>query len=245
MPELASREHYRLLGPLYERLMSSAGVEAGDLDVVAVSRGPGLLGALLVGLGFAKGLALGSGARLVGVNHLHAHLLAPGLEEDIVFPAVGLLVSGGHTQLYAVRGETRFELLGRTLDDAAGEAYDKVAKMLNLPYPGGSLLDRLAASGTVDPNVAVAPIGRPLLPAVHAGDDGIPIMWAIQSTDQFNEIANERTAMRREGAWEDYLATVGYDLGPQELASLALFGDHCTRLGLIPGMPALSWAVAP
>jgi N6-L-threonylcarbamoyladenine synthase len=157
VPELASREHYRLLQPLYARLTAAAGVSGADLDVVAVSRGPGLLGALLVGLAFAKGLAMATGAALVGVNHLHAHLLAPGLEEDLRFPAVGLLVSGGHSQLYAVRGETEFELLGRTLDDAAGEAYDKVAKVLNLPYPGGSCIDRLAAAGQADPGLFPRP----------------------------------------------------------------------------------------
>ncbi len=137
VPEIASREHYRLIGPLYDLLLREAGVGPTELDAVAVARGPGLLGSLLVGMAFAKGLALGFDIPLVGVNHLHAHLLAAGLERELVFPALGLLVSGGHTHIYRIESPVSFRLLGRTLDDAAGEAYDKVAKMLRLPYPGG------------------------------------------------------------------------------------------------------------
>ncbi len=153
VPEIASREHYRLLRPLFDSLMAHGPehVASGDVDVVAVARGPGLLGSLLTGLSFAKGLALATGARLVGVDHLHAHLLAVGLERPLVFPAVGLLVSGGHTHLYRLESETSLELLGRTLDDAAGEAFDKVAKMLNLPYPGGRHIEALARLGQAAP----------------------------------------------------------------------------------------------
>lgn len=148
VPELASREHYRFMGALYDALMERNGLTAADLDVIAVSRGPGLLGSLLVGTAFAKALALGSGARLLGINHLHAHLLAVGLREPVPFPALGLLVSGGHTHLYHMTAPASFLPLGRTLDDAAGEAFDKVAKLLGLPYPGGRLLDKLACAGT-------------------------------------------------------------------------------------------------
>lgn len=147
VPELASREHYRYIGPLYDALMARNGCTAADLDVVAVSRGPGLLGSLLVGVAFAKGLALATGARLVGVNHLHAHLLAAGLEQELSFPALGLLVSGGHTHLYRMDGPDAFVTLGRTLDDAAGEAFDKAGKLMGLPYPAGRLMDELAARG--------------------------------------------------------------------------------------------------
>jgi N6-L-threonylcarbamoyladenine synthase len=144
VPELASREHYRCLGPLYDVIRKRNGLRAADIDLVAVARGPGLLGCLLVGVAFAKGLVLGSRARLLGVNHLHAHLLAAGLERELPFPALGLLISGGHTHLYRMEHPRRFEALGRTLDDAAGEACDKFAKMLHLPYPGGALLDVLS-----------------------------------------------------------------------------------------------------
>ncbi len=150
VPELASREHYRFIGALFDDLMARSGHRPADINVVAVSRGPGLLGALLVGVAFAKGLVLGTGARLVGVNHLHAHLLAAGLEAPLGYPALGLLVSGGHTHIYRMDAPDAFTALGRTLDDAAGEAFDKVAKVLGLPYPGGKLLDGMAARGTAD-----------------------------------------------------------------------------------------------
>lgn len=151
VPELASREHYRFLGPLYDALMRKSGRSIQDVDVIAVTRGPGLLGALLVGVAFAKGLALAADKPIVAVNHLHAHLLAVGLERPLPYPLLGLLVSGGHTHLYRIEAPDTFVLLGRTLDDAAGEACDKFAKMLGLPYPGGVLLDRLAQRGTADP----------------------------------------------------------------------------------------------
>ncbi len=151
VPELASREHYRLIGALYDEVLRRAGVTAADIDVVAVARGPGLLGSLLVGMGFAKGLALATGARLVGVNHLHAHLLAAGIAEEIPYPALGLLVSGGHTHIYRMESPRHMLLLGRTLDDAAGEAFDKVAKQLGLAYPGGRTIDELGRKGRATP----------------------------------------------------------------------------------------------
>lgn len=157
VPEIASREHLRLIHPLTQALLRETGVTAADIDVVAVSRGPGLLGSLLVGLGYAKGLCLGAGKPLVGVDHCLAHLLAAGLETELEFPAVGLLVSGGHTQIYVLRSPVDFEVLGRTLDDAAGEAFDKVAKLVNLPYPGGQYIDRLAMSAKPDPGMFPKP----------------------------------------------------------------------------------------
>jgi N6-L-threonylcarbamoyladenine synthase len=157
VPELASREHYRFMGPLYDQLMSRNGLTAAELDVVAVARGPGLLGSLLVGVAFAKALALASGARFIGVNHLHAHLLAVGLQESIPWPCLGLLVSGGHTEIYLMESPIRFTRLGRSLDDAAGEAFDKIAKLLGLPYPGGVHLDALARRGRAEPQIFPRP----------------------------------------------------------------------------------------
>ena len=157
VPEIASREHLRLLPVLYDRLLAECGVRPAEIDLVAVARGPGLLGSLLVGVGFAKGLALSLGCDLIGVNHLWAHLLAPGLERPVAFPALGLLVSGGHTHTYRIASPTEFELLGRTLDDAAGEAYDKVAKLLNFPYPGGRFLDELGQGSEPDPSLFPRP----------------------------------------------------------------------------------------
>jgi N6-L-threonylcarbamoyladenine synthase len=151
VPELASREHLRLIGPLFDQLLDETGLRPADLDIVAVARGPGLLGSLLVGVAFAKGLCLGLDVPLLGIDHLHAHLLATGIEHALPFPALGMLASGGHTHLYRMESPWTMHVLGRTLDDAAGEAFDKIAKLLGLPYPGGAHLDALARSGTADP----------------------------------------------------------------------------------------------
>lgn len=160
VPELASREHLRWLYPVLDDLLQESGVSASAIECVAVSRGPGLLGSLLVGLGFAKGFAYGSGIPLVGVNHLSAHLLAVGLEQELVFPAMGLLVSGGHTHLYYMRSPLEHELIGRTLDDAAGEAFDKTAKLLNFPYPGGRHIDHLGKRADPDTTLFPCPYVR-------------------------------------------------------------------------------------
>ncbi|MDD4702100.1 MAG: tRNA (adenosine(37)-N6)-threonylcarbamoyltransferase complex transferase subunit TsaD, partial [Desulfovibrio sp.] len=145
-----SREHYRFVGSLFDELLQRTGKKPSDINLVTVARGPGLLGSLLVGVAFAKGLALGLRARFLGVNHLHAHLLATCLEHPLTFPALGLLVSGGHTHLYHMEAPSKCTPLGRTLDDAAGEAFDKVAKILGLSYPGGRLMDALAREGRAD-----------------------------------------------------------------------------------------------
>lgn len=157
VPELASREHYRFMGPLFDTLMARNSVCLQDIDCIAVARGPGLLGSLLVGVAFAKGLALATGARIVGVNHLHAHLLAAGLEQPLSFPCMGLLVSGGHTHLYLMHSPSHLEVLGKTLDDAAGEAFDKAGKALLLPYPAGKILDTFAQQGEAQVNLFPRP----------------------------------------------------------------------------------------
>jgi len=157
VPEIASREHLRIIDPLFRTLLTDAGLAPADISGVAVARGPGLLGSLLVGLAFAKGLVLATGRPLVGINHLHAHLLAAGLHSRIAFPALGLLVSGGHTHLYRMVSPTQFELLGRTLDDAAGEAFDKAAKLCNLPYPGGRHVEELSRDATPIPGLFPRP----------------------------------------------------------------------------------------
>jgi N6-L-threonylcarbamoyladenine synthase len=148
VPELASRDHVRRLLPLVREALEAAGSAPGDLDGVAYTAGPGLIGALLVGAGFGRSLAYAWGKPAIGVHHLEGHLLAPLLEPEAPeFPFLALLVSGGHTQLIDVAGVGRYRILGETLDDAAGEAFDKTAKMLGLPYPGGAALARLAESG--------------------------------------------------------------------------------------------------
>lgn len=148
VPELASRRHVEAVLPAVESALFEADVTMNDIDALAVTRGPGLVGALLVGLNFAKGISLVTGAPLVGVNHLYGHAAAGFLTgQDINFPVAAVVVSGGHTNLYLVKGPLDFELMGGTRDDAAGEAFDKVAKLLELGYPGGKVIDDLAAQG--------------------------------------------------------------------------------------------------
>jgi N6-L-threonylcarbamoyladenine synthase len=148
VPELASRDHVVRLLPLVREALAAADSRRDSIDGVAYTAGPGLIGALLVGGGFARSLAFAWGIPAIGIHHLEGHLLAPLLEANPpAFPFVALLVSGGHTQLVDVRGVGEYRILGETLDDAAGEAFDKTAKMLGLPYPGGAALARLAETG--------------------------------------------------------------------------------------------------
>ena len=151
VPEVASRAHLESLIPVVRAAVSEAGIETSRIDVVAATAGPGLIGALLVGVSAAKSLALAWNKPFVGVNHLEAHLYA-GLLDDptLEFPLVVLLVSGGHTMIIEMRGHGDYMVLGRTIDDAAGEAYDKVARYLDLGYPGGPVIDRIAADGNRD-----------------------------------------------------------------------------------------------
>lgn len=164
VPELASRDHIRRVLPLTRQVLADAGATLAEVDVVAFTQGPGLAGALLVGAGVACALAAALGKPVLGVHHLEGHLLSPFLSAGPpVFPFVALLVSGGHTQLMRVDAVGRYDLLGETIDDAAGEAFDKSAKLMGLGYPGGPALSQLAALGRPD---AFA-LPRPLL---HSGN---------------------------------------------------------------------------
>lgn len=148
VPEIASRAHVERILPVIDEALQRAGLQPQDLDAVAVAVTPGLAGSLLIGLVAAKTLSLGLGIPLVAINHLQAHIYACRIASgEDVFPCVGLIVSGGHTSLYHCRGPLDFELLGGTIDDAAGEAFDKVASMLGLPFPGGPALSRIAEKG--------------------------------------------------------------------------------------------------
>ena len=160
VPELASRDHIRRVIPLLQEVLEATGQVLADVDVVAYTRGPGLAGALLVGAGVACALGAALKKPVLGVHHLEGHLLSPFLSEDAPeFPFVALLVSGGHTQLMRVDGVGRYEILGETIDDAAGEAFDKSAKLMGLAYPGGPLLAKLAEEG----DAKAYPLPRPLL----------------------------------------------------------------------------------
>jgi len=149
VPELASRDHVKRMLPLIREVLGQAGRTSRDIDAIAYTAGPGLVGALLVGASCAQAMAFAWGIPALGVHHMEGHLLAPMLESNPpAFPFVALLVSGGHTQLVRVDGIGRYELLGESLDDAAGEAFDKTAKLMGLPYPGGPEIARLAEQGT-------------------------------------------------------------------------------------------------
>jgi len=149
-PELASRQHIEMIYPVVERAMREAFIGLDDLDCIAVTRGPGLVGSLLVGVNMAKGLALARNRPLLGINHIEGHINSLWLSEDpaeIEFPLVTLVVSGGHTELYLMLDHGRYQHLGGTMDDAAGEAFDKVGRLLGLPYPGGPAIDAASENG--------------------------------------------------------------------------------------------------
>ena len=163
VPEVASRNHLRMLRPVMDAALAKAGVKLGEVDIFAATRGPGLATSLMIGLSAAKGMALGFRRPFVAVNHIEAHLLSPFFGRGGVRPSVGLVVSGGHTLLVEVRDVGSYRLLGKTHDDAAGEAFDKVGKLLGLPYPGGPNVDKFAHKG----NAARFDFPRSML---HSGD---------------------------------------------------------------------------
>ena len=192
VPELASRDHVRKLIPLLERLLEQTQTSKQQIDAIAYTRGPGLMGALMTGALFGRSLAYALNVPAIGVHHMEGHLLAPLLSASPPeFPFVALLVSGGHSQLMAAHGIGQYELLGESIDDAAGEAFDKVAKMLNLPYPGGPNVAKLALSG--DP--AAFDLPRPLL---HKGLDfsfsglktAVKVQYEKNQTDSQNRDAD-------------------------------------------------------
>lgn len=179
VPEIASRKHLEMISPVIRQALREAGRSLEDLEGVAVTRGPGLSGALLVGLSVAKAIACARSIPLVGIHHIEGHLFAPFLENPVEFPFLALVVSGGHTSLYLVDGVGRYRTLGRTLDDAAGEAYDKSAKIIGLPYPGGARIDAMARVG--DPRAV--PLPRPLI-----NDAGLNFSFSGLKTAMLNRI---------------------------------------------------------
>jgi N6-L-threonylcarbamoyladenine synthase len=222
VPELASRDHVRKLLPLIEEVMDAAATQPEDVGGVAYTAGPGLIGALLVGACFGRSLAYAWGVPAIGVHHMEGHLLAPLLEDQPPqFPFVALLVSGGHTQLVDVEGIGQYRLLGESLDDAAGEAFDKTAKMLDLDYPGGPLVARLAQRGIPGRFEFPRPMtDRPGLEfsfsglktytlntiGAHAGPDGLPdeqtcadIAWAFQEAVVDTLVIKCRRALEQTG----------------------------------------------
>lgn len=170
VPELAARDHLEKLPQLVEAVLGEAGAGSGDVELVAATRGPGLIGCLLVGLGVARGLADAWGRPFVGVNHLWGHVYASQLTRpDVELPLLALVVSGAHSDLVLTRRHGEFEVLGRTRDDAAGEAFDKAARMLGLGYPGGPALDRMAKQG----DASRQPLPIPRLPGLEFSFSGL------------------------------------------------------------------------
>ena len=201
VPELASRDHIRRTIPMIDEILIDAGLNARDIDAIAYTAGPGLIGALLVGASVAKSLALAWGVPSIGIHHMEGHLLAALLTEDAPeYPFVALLVSGGHTQLMACHQPHHYELLGESQDDAAGEAFDKVAKMLGLPYPGGPEIARIAENGTA---------GRFKFPRPMTNKPGLDFSFSGLKTATLNTV-NELKSQS------------GKDLSSQEKADVAL-----------------------
>lgn len=185
VPELASRAHQQHILPVVEKALEDAKVSKKDLNAIAFTRGPGLLGALLVGASFAKALALGLNVPLIEVNHMQAHVLAHFIEEPRpAFPFLCLTVSGGHTQIVLVRGPLEMEIIGETQDDAVGEAFDKTAKLLSLPYPGGPLVDKYAQQG----NPLAFPFPLSDMPGLNFSFSGIKtaILYFLQDRAKSN-----------------------------------------------------------
>jgi len=192
VPEIASRKHTEWIWGVVEKALSDAGVKAAELDGIAVTARPGLVGSLLVGLSFAKGMAYSLGKPYIGVNHILAHLYAPQLEAPVDYPFIGLLVSGGHSIISRVADFDEIEVLGTTIDDAAGEAFDKVSKYYGFGYPGGAVIDRLAASG--DDHAFHFP-----KPSLHKGEHRYDVSYsglktaAIHQLDQYRKPGAEAT----------------------------------------------------
>mgnify|MGYP006292765253 CR=1 FL=1 len=181
VPEIASRTHTEWISGVFSRALGEAEITAEELDAVAVTNRPGLSGSLVVGLSFAKGLAYGLRIPITGVDHVRAHLYAPQLEREVGYPFLGVLVSGGHTIIAHVHEPLRMDILGTTIDDACGEAFDKVAKFYQLGYPGGVAIDRLAAEG--DPRAFAFPDAN-----LHKGEHRYDVSYSGLKTAVINQL---------------------------------------------------------
>ncbi len=230
VPELASRDHIRRVLPLTSQVLAGAGVALKDVDVVAYTRGPGLAGALLVGAGAACAMAAALGKPVMGVHHLEGHLLSPFLSADPPeFPFVALLVSGGHTQLMRVDRVGSYELLGESIDDAAGEAFDKSAKLMGLPYPGGPHLAKLAEGG----DGAAFKLPRPLLHSGNLDFSFAGLKTAVMT--QAKKLGDELEARKADLAASTQAAIVDV-LVKKSMAAMAQTG--LTRLVVAGGVGA-------
>ncbi|MFZ1063413.1 MAG: tRNA (adenosine(37)-N6)-threonylcarbamoyltransferase complex transferase subunit TsaD [Acidimicrobiales bacterium] len=240
VPELAGRAHVTTIGPVVRRALDDAGLDPHDpaIDAVCVTSGPGLIGSLLVGVSAAKAYALAWGVPFVGVNHLEGHLFAPLLEApDLAWPVLTLLVSGGHSLIVLQRGPGDHRVLGETIDDAAGEAYDKVARWLGLGYPGGPEIDRLAHEGNA---------GALKLPVSMTGDD-LDLSFSglktavVRATEKYHDVALADVAASFQAAVaEQLLRKLRAALVAHDVRGLALAGGVAANSRLREGVVALA-----
>jgi len=214
VPEIASRKQLEVLQPLVKKALNEAGVTPQDLKALAVTFGPGLIGSLLVGVTFAKTLALTLDLPLIAIDHLEAHLFAIFLEREVPFPFLGLLVSGGHTALFLVEDFGHLKLLGHTRDDAAGEAFDKLAKLLGLPYPGGPVVNQLAEKG--DP--FKYPLPRPMLE-----EDNFDFSFSGLKTAVYQLLKKEK-ALSKEDLCASFQRALGEVLVEKTLRASKIYG---------------------
>ncbi|HIJ80846.1 MAG TPA: tRNA (adenosine(37)-N6)-threonylcarbamoyltransferase complex transferase subunit TsaD [Desulfuromonadales bacterium] len=241
VPEIASRKHLEMISPVISQALREANMGMEHLEGVAATRGPGLSGALLVGFSAAKAIAAARSIPFVGVHHIEGHLLAPFLEKPVEFPFLALVVSGGHTHLYHVEGFGCYTTLGRTIDDAAGEAYDKSAKIMGIPYPGGAEIDRLAQSG--DPAAVALP--RPLL---HDGTlnfsfSGLKTAMmqyvARNPTSRTGQACNDLCASFQQAVCDVLAAKTGAAIRSTSARRLVVAGGVACNSGLRSRMAAL------
>lgn len=242
VPEIASRKHLEMISPVISQALEQAGVPLTAIEGIAVTRGPGLSGALLVGLSAAKAISLACGIPFAGVHHIEGHLFASFLEQPVAFPFLALVVSGGHTHLYQVEGVGRYTTLGRTVDDAAGEAFDKSAKIMGLGYPGGILIDAMAQNGS---ETAVK-LPRPL---IHDGTlnfsfSGLKTAMLQQITRQPVEIpsqqANDLCASFQQAVCDVLIAKTGAAIRQTGARRLVVAGGVACNSGLRARMARLA-----
>lgn len=256
VPEVASREHLRVLPMLVDDVMADAELEWGSIDAVAVTSGPGLMGALLVGSSYARGLALANNIPVLPIHHMEGHLLAPGLGGDLpAFPFIALLVSGGHTMLIRVDGIGSYKVIGQTLDDAAGECFDKSARVLGLPYPGGPEIAKLAVKG--DRKRFKLP--RPMLQKdnLNFSFSGLKtaVMYAVRDMGELDDVSRQDMAAGVEAAVGDVLVKKSLKACKQEGVSRlliaggvaanvylrALLHEEAEKRNISVALPALSY----
>ena len=242
VPEIASRKHLEMISPVISQALREAGVELSAIEGIAVTRGPGLSGALLVGFSTAKAIAFSCGIPFVGVHHIEGHLFAGFLEQPVRFPFLALVVSGGHTHLYHVEGFGRYTTLGRTVDDAAGEAFDKSAKIMGLEYPGGAKIDLLARDG----DCKAVRLPRPLI-----NDGSLNFSFSGLKTAMLQHLtrhpvtipgqaANDLCASFQQAVCDVLVAKTGAALGKTAAERLVVAGGVACNSGLRSAMAALA-----